>query len=136
MLSPTAKGGLHKSKSPSPSDKESKSSDSEEDTEELGNEEDYSQRNSFDLSVLIGDAHSLIRFSLYTRVHSKSEDRDLANLPLSDSSSESSDDEQADSGKTEEESHGSVHVKLKKKSNVPEGQHHTTVTLEYSDTQV
>lgn len=105
----------------------------------------HAKRNSFDLSVLIGDAHSLIRFSVYSRVPSESED--LATAPLSDSSSsQSSEDEHLADGKTEvksgekssvdkESKFEDVGVKIKlppKISNMPK--HQTTVILEYSDT--
>ena len=77
-----SKTGFYELKSASPlSEKKDDGTDSEEDAVLLENK---MQKNSFDISVLIGDAHSLIRFSPFHRVPPKSDSKDLASLPLSD----------------------------------------------------
>ena len=71
------------------------------------------QKNSFDCSVLIVDAHSLTRLSLFHRVTPESDSRDLAALPLSDSSSDTSENEQPGSEQRELESGEKIQEKLK-----------------------
>ena len=149
VTSSSSKVALIELKSVSPSSgKDAEDTDSEKDAKYLENDSHYSERNSFDLSVLISDAHSLIRFSVFNRIPSATDGRDLATAPLSDSSSDSSEDERLKSDKigmkaTEksaggEGSHEHVEVKVKlppKIHNVSQEvqpEHHT-VTLEYSD---
>lgn len=77
-----SKTGLYELKSASPlSGKKDDDTDSEEDAVPLENK---MQKNSFDISVLIGDAHSLVRFSPFHCVPPKTGSKDLASLPLSD----------------------------------------------------
>lgn len=78
-----SKTGLYELKSASPlSEKKDDDTDSEEDAVPLENK---MQKNSFDnISVLISDVHSLIRFSPFHCVPPKTDSKDLASLPLSD----------------------------------------------------
>lgn len=137
----SSKAGFYELKSASPlSGKKDDDTDSEDDTVPLDNERFYHQKNSFDLSVLIGEAHSFIRFSLFDRVPPESDSKDLAALPLSDSSSDTSEDEHPSSGQREMESgeklqerkgsHEDVMVKPPKISNTLQPQHQS-VTMEY-----
>ena len=135
----SSKSGFHELKSVSPSSgKKSDDTDSEDgDVLSLENERCCREKNSFDLSVLIGEAHSLIRFSLFHRVPPESDSQDLAALPLSDSSSDTSEDECPDGKPIEIElvqerkgSHEDVGVKPPKISNILQPQHQT-VTMEY-----
>ena len=125
--------------------KEAADTASEKDDELGDNESENSKRSSFDLSVLIGDAHSLIRFSVFNRIVSESTGEDLANLPLSESSSDSEDEHsevdktKMDPGKSREgeKEWEDVEVKTKllpKRSNVHGHQQETSVTMEYTDT--
>ena len=137
----SSKAGFYELKSVSPSSgKKDDGTDSEDDAVPSENESRYHERNSFDLSVLIGDAHSLIRFSLFHRVPSESDGQDLAALSLSDSSSDTSEDEHTNGEQKEMESsekiqerkgsHEDVKVKPPKMSNIVQPQHQT-VTMEY-----
>ena len=138
----SSKAGFHELKSSSESQIKDDDTDSDEDREYLKRKENYDNRNSHDLSVLIGDAHSRIKFSLFSRVPPESDNQDLANLPLSDSESSEDEEEEGDKGKSETGglSHEDVQVKMKKISNISatetQAQQHTTVTLEYSDTKI